>query len=225
MAPFIFAGKDKPMAIEDLMNKEIGRLEGETKPKRAPLKKATGLVENKSPLKKLKDTFFEEDFGTVAESLKRDIVVPQIKSFFANLFIGGIERAFYGTKSRPSGPATNYGSSLVRTYTQPTQYTNYSKPQTRENPGTKIKQKFNLGDLIFRDYPSAKDLLDSLRDEIDHHDSVTVAQLYEAISTDDDYKDIDFTNNYYGWKNLDNAQIVSVYAGYQLVLPKPIQLD
>lgn len=210
--------------IEDMMNKEINRLSGEVEGKRPPLKKATDLVKTKSTLRSIKDTFFEEDFSTVASGLKKDVIVPQIKSFFFNLIIGGLERALYGS-NRPHSSNTNYSSSLIRTYTQPANYTNYSKAQSNAPSAPTKKQKLNLGELVFSNYGAAKDLLTTLKVEIQQRGSVTVAQLYEATTSEDEMKDLDFTNNYYGWKNLDNAQIVSVYNGYQLILPKPVQLD
>jgi len=88
--------------IDDLVRSEISRVTGENQPQTRPIKKVNGFVSNpkKSPMRKFADVFFEEDLNTVKDSLIKDVVIPTIKDFFADIFIGGIERMLYGRGRR-----------------------------------------------------------------------------------------------------------------------------
>jgi len=217
--------------VDDVMNKEIERLTAEVENKHQPLKKPSGLIKEKSLFRQFTDTFFEADRGTVAKSIVNEIIEPQVKSFIASLLTGWINRRFWGTGSAPTPNKGPEITSIVRTFTQPTPYSTISTNKTVQTnaSGQRIKQKFSLADLIFNDFPSASDFLNTLKAEIARCGSVTVAQIYETMYDENDrnttFVDLDYPNNYFGWTNLDTARIVSVGRYYQLVLPKPIQLD
>lgn len=214
--------------IDEIMNSEIKRLTNDNKPSQPQLRKVEGRVTNPkiSPWKKFTDEFFEEDLGTIVTSLRSDIVIPRIKDFFVDLLVGGVERAFYGESRRGSRPGSYGGSSLVRAFSRSSldgYYTDYaggSKGKKEPLP----KKKFTFEDVVMRDRPSAQDLLDNLRQAIRDYGQVSVAQLYESIY-DDDMPVMDFANNYYGWKSLDDARVTRVQSGYWVNLPRPIQLD
>lgn len=207
--------------IDKLVNGELEKLS------KHPIKKVSGLVKDykKSPFRKFTDVFFEEDIHTVKESLVREIVIPTIKNFMADIFIGGIERALFGESRGRRSPTTNYSSSLVRSITNISGYRDYSSQQKQQQTNN-VTKKFTLDDVVMSDRASAEDLRLALIEEINTHGSVSVAQLYDSISDESDIGNMDFANNYYGWKNLDGLQIAHVgYGMYKLIFPKPVQLD
>lgn len=211
--------------IEDVMKKELERVQGDIIPKKRPVKHVSGLVKNPEPttLQRIASEFFEEDFHTVKTSVYTDIVKPTIKNLLADIFIGSIERAFFGGSRRMPGP-TNYSSSIVRTHTA--SGTNYSRMSTQQQPKEQTeKVRLSLNDIIMRDRPAAQDLIDVLKGEIYDHGQVTIAELYEMLSDDNTIGSTNFTDNYYGWKNLDDAYVKPHGRMFRVVLPRAIQLD
>lgn len=214
--------------IEDLVKKEIGRVTRENERHVRPIKKVSGYVPNpqKSPLQKFADVFFEEDIRTVKESLVSDVIVPTIKGFFADTLIGGIERLFYGNSKRrtnSNGFIRTMGNNLVRDYV-PKAF-DYS---TRNNRTTTLMaadegDKFSFTDVVMRDRASAQDLLDTLRESIRQYGNVSVAELYDALDATEEAGS-DYSDNYWGWTNLDHVVIKRTSSGYWLDLPKPVSL-
>lgn len=208
--------------LEKEMQKEIERVTGDVIPTKRPVKHVDGLVKDPEPttLQKITKEFFEEDFNTVKKSVYADIVKPTIKNLLADIFIGSIERAFFGNSRRGSSP-TNYASSIVRTASS----VNYQRASQQAAKETPEKVKLGLNDIIMRDRPAAQDLIDILKGEIYDHGQVTIAELYEMLADDDTVTSTNFTDNYYGWKNLDDAYVKPHGRMYRVVLPRPIQLD
>ncbi len=218
--------------IEEVVKKEVAKAVQNTVDQVVPrhLKKVTGLVteEEKSPVQKFINVLVEEDFRTVKRSLIQDVVIPTIRDFLADIFIGGIERTLYGGSgvrrhSRSSQTPSSYSSSLVRPDPVREPYYNmYGTNKAVQKPqlATKVS-RFDFSDVVMRDRASAQDLLDILRLAIAEQGYVTVGELYDAL---DKVDDLDFTDNYYGWRDLSGARIKRVFSGYWLDLPDPVQI-
>lgn len=210
--------------IEDIVRSEIRRVtgSGENERPKYNIGKVSGFVTKKSPWKKFTDTFFEEDLETVKKSLVREVIVPTIKGFLADIFIGGIERTLYGSSGRGvNNGGRTFSNSLVRTITTSQHdYTSHSKGAAVID---ETERKFTFKDVVMSNRSSAQHLLDTLRQAIIDHHSVSVAELYDALDATDE-AGMDYTDNYWGWTNLDNVQIKRVSNGYWLDLPKPVSL-
>jgi hypothetical protein len=169
----------------------------------------------KNAFQKFADVFFEEDLPTVKRSLIREVVIPTIKDFIADIFIGGVERTLYGTGSRTkrdySSRVKNVSSASWRSYYDGKRDSSRTKDDDDD---------FSFKDVVMRDRSSAQDLLDTLKEAIRDYKNVSVAELYEAL----DKESVNFTDNYYGWTDLSDATIRRVATGYWLDLPKPEQL-
>lgn len=212
-------------SIDDAMKKEIERVSGDVIQEKHKVKKVSGFMRDgdNSALSKFKDTFFEEDAHTVGEGILEDVIIPTIKNLVADIFIGSIERALFG-KSRSKGSGyTNYSSSLVRTHTA--SGTNYSNVSKKPQQPKEEKEKISLNNLIMKSRPDAQCLIDEIKGEIYEHGQICVADVYEMLTSDDEVGSTDFTDNYYGWKNIDGAYIKPAGSGFRVILPKPIQLD
>lgn len=213
--------------IEDMINKEIERVKGEVIPTKRKVRKVPGLITDSEPtaFQKLKRTFFEEDFGTVKSSVINDIIVPTTKNLFADILIGAIERAFYGSSKRPSRSGyTDYSSGLVRTHTASgTNYNVISKREQTKEKEIEPHKKISIDDLIYPDRPAAQDLADAINGEIHDHGTLSVNELYEMITPDNEAPPIDYTGTYYGWKE-ECAHVKPHGRFFRVVLPKPVQL-
>lgn len=204
--------------IEEIVKNEVARVNGRSERPKHQLKRANGVAK-KSAARKFTDVFFAEDYQTVKTGLFNEVVIPTIKGFFADLFIGGIERALFGSgggRSNRVNQPYNYSTSLVRDFNPNAR--NYQQPKSIGNVN-------RFDDVILRDRASATDFLNTLRGAIKEYGNVSVAELYDALHGPDETRNADFTDNYVGWKNLDSAQIRRVTSGYQIILPDPTQLD
>lgn len=182
------------------------------------LKKVGGLVKGyeRAPWKKFIGMFFEEDFGAVVKYLITDVIRPRGKDFLAETFIAGIERAIYGDGARPS--SSRNSSSLN------TNATNYNKASSVRKVTTDSETpKFAFDDVVLEDRAHAQDLLDTLRGTIGKYGYVRVSELYDILEAPELS---DFTDNYWGWKDLSNVPIIRLFGGkYTLGFPKPVPME
>lgn len=211
--------------VEEVIRGELERLGGSDDVRRKhSLKKVAGFVAKKrrSPFKTFASVFFEEDLPTVKESLIKEVIIPTIKDFMADIFIGGIERTLYGGSSRRKSDR-GYSNGLVRSSLDG--YRDYTRNSVRRRSEEKERderaEKFSFEDVVMRDRASAQDLLDTLKAAITKYGNVSVSELYDTL---DVTENVNFTDNYYGWTDLSAAQIRRVRNGYWIDLPKPVSL-
>lgn len=210
--------------VDDYLKSEVDRILGEEKEKieRHVIKKVGGFVKKKSPWKRFKDNFIEEDFPTVTKGLYNEFVRPTIKGFMADLVVGWAERTFGVGSYARKAVRRSVADSLVR---DSLDYSSLSRDRVRRLSDSQARRdeakKFNLDDIVMRDRASAQDLLDTLRETIREYGQVSVGELYDIL----DRTDSDFTDNYYGWTDLNEVPIRRTATGYRLVLPevKPLR--
>jgi hypothetical protein len=76
-----------------------------------------------------------------------------------------------------------------------------------------------IDDVILANQSDADKILTELRKIIDLHGSASMTDLYDLVGMS-----ARFTDNKWGWKSLYSATIVNNAHGFQLNLPRPIQL-
>lgn len=172
-------------------------------------------VREKNPLKKIAGVVFEEDLKNVKTYVLRDVVIPLIKDAIADSFIGALEMLLYGSsngrrrrnvigqdKDKPSYTAYNRYSDGTSTYRG-----------RRRSSGS--GETYDYNEIIMADKGDAEAVLDDLRNAIVEYKVATVADLYDLVG-----KTGEFTDNKYGWTNLEDAYVRRVREGYLLELPK-----
>lgn len=209
--------------LEDVVNKEIEKATNEMLGKRK-MKHAPAPLANPEPtfLKKVAGVFFEEDAKTVVDGVKKDVVFPMIKNLAYEIVVGGLERAFFGRSKRSSG-YRDYSSSSTRT--RMASGTNYSRSSgASQVPKEEPPRRISLDALVYNDRPAAQDLADIINGEIYDHGSLSIAELYEIITDENEVPAIEYTDNYRGWTREDSAVVKSYGRGWRVVLPRPKQL-
>ena len=217
------------MAIEEIIEQEAERIleENVPEPARRAMRKVKGLAKKrrKSPFKKFADVFFEEALSTVKQSLITEVIIPTIKDFLADIFIGGVERTLYGSGSSRSKRSRKVSNSLVPVTSYNAYYNSDRKRLTTKDKKEKKEdiETFTFEDIVLRDRASAKDFLDDINARIVEYGNISIAEVYEAL--DEELVSVNFSENDYGWdKVLPNEIIVRVPNGFWLNLPKPVQL-
>ena len=203
--------------MNDVVTSEQKRLMGSKQREHHALKKIDGYAGElkKTALRKLADTFLAEDLPTVKKDLISEVIIPTIKDFIADVFIGAIERTLYGgSKSKRRGRSSRTPQPSYASY-----YT-ASGRRVNSDPDVPFDEEVSFNDIVMRDRAAAQDVLDTLKEAIRDYKSVSVAELFEALGEEN----LNYTNNYIGWTDLSEASIRRVSTGYWVCLPKPEQL-
>ena len=168
-----------------------------------------------------------EGLPSVGHYLTHDVVLPAIKEIIVNSVTSGINMMMYGPDSagkrsttgysqRGSAyrPNVNYQSSYKQTPTTSTsnvKYQNESHPYHNETRAS----GFNSEDYILASRDDAKMVLSQLLEQVDDYGWASLADFFDLVGIDSN-----FTDNNYGWTNLDFAKFVVVRGGYALRLPR-----
>jgi hypothetical protein len=92
------------------------------------------------------------------------------------------------------------------------------KDRTTGKP--KVEQHRSSTDIVLETRKEAEHILTKLEELIENYDIATVADLYQFVGLNEQEFD-----NYYGWRNLSEANIVRISAGYSLNLPNAVLLS
>lgn len=182
----------------------------ETKEKKPVQKVVKGEVKTKKSLKdKILTTFIAEDRGSIKEYIFEEVVGPLVREGLWAAATGALGMLIFGDAG--AAPRKNSGR------------TNYSKVSTA-NSGRrdyhKTPKDSDSSDVIFQSRMDAQEVLNFLRDRIEEYDQATVADFKEASDISPT-----FTDNNYGWTNLDSAYVRQERGGYTVNLPKARYLD
>lgn len=167
------------------------------------------VVRRKKSLgKRLIDIFISEDIEDVKGYILYEVLIPSIKTAFADAIGGGVDMLL-GTstfrKKTTDGKHTPYGTF----YKGPTT-TSYHRANQ-----TSYKSGYSYDDIILETRGEAQDVLNTLVDYIDQYGAVRLSDLQEMLGTTGQ-----FTDTYWGWTNLASATIRKVREGWLLDLPR-----
>lgn len=173
----------------------------ETKPKLKPIVK--GEVTKKESLKsKVLSTFIHEDRDSVLEYAVMDVIVPMLKEAALNVVNGTLSMLFYGDAGKGK---VNYSKTSTASYRQNNGPRNYSQEST----------KSDTDGVVLASRTDAIAVLNQLRDTIADYERATVADYYDLVGISSN-----FTDNNFGWTNLDSAYVSATRGGYTIILPK-----
>lgn len=214
------------------------------------LKKPTDTLDNRPPSKlkkpelkggivkpkesigtKLKDTFLNgRNLKDVGVAVVSNIIVPRIIDGIADASKAAIDGLFYGeTRVRSTrydtGNRTNY-SSLSRPGSGSTRggvADRGGRIQDRNgtNYGGSMRRFVNIPIQTRYD---AECILEYMRERIEEAECVSVLEYYDIFESEDVLQYRKFTDNKWGWFNLDNIGIRHIPNGWVIDLPEPISL-
>jgi hypothetical protein len=157
-----------------------------------------------------KDSFFKSSLKDLGTWLVQNILVPAAKNMINDAVSGSTARLLYGEGVKPSSRIqgkTNYNSiSTSNTYRQ-----TYREVTARQN---------SYENIILDKLSDAEMVLDSMIGLCDTWKACSVADLYDLVGIPTKY-----TDNAWGWENLDRASVKQVRAGYLLDLPEPKPIE
>ena len=92
--------------------------------------------------------------------------------------------------------------------------------RTKNGPQRSNVFCFSYNDIVFSNRSDAEEVLSGMLEILEHFEVVSVADLFDLAGLRFDY-----TDNKYGWTNLQDARVERVCGGYVIHLPKATNID
>lgn len=173
------------------------------KKKIEPVVSKPAIRKSKSKAKSFLGSFISEDVGDIKKHIIDDYVKPSSQDWIRNCLIFVVNAVFGGTgKAIQNGIGINY-----------VDYSKKSNIRTQSSSGVRSIQRFD--DIFVSTRGEAESVLESLRSQIEIYGIVSVADLNDMLNIPGH-----FTDEKYGWSNIDGAYIKPIsYNKYLIVLP------
>ena len=169
----------------------------------------SGSVTKKKPSigKKLFDAFISNDIDDIGDYILNDIIVPNIKYAISDGVdsLLGVKKS----KSSKSGTYTSYGGYYNKK--------DSSRERIKKERGS---TRYKYDEIIIDTRAEATEVLEYLRSILREYDVVSVADFYETVGAPSNY-----TDNKYGWTNLDDVKIQRDRNGYIIDFPRVEEID
>lgn len=179
------------------------------------------VTRRKSPLgKRLKDTFIGGDAKSVWGHVVQTIIIPTVKDTIVDIITQGAERTFYGD-TRPSSRRGAIGRIGVTAYTayNKVQQTQNTRPDPRPQLSRQARTTHNFDEILLDSRADADTVIDKLMFYITKYGQASVADLLELVGVEPE-----FTDDGYGWVDIENMGVSRVAGKYLLDLPQPVVL-
>lgn len=183
------------------------------------------IQKKKSAARLAAETFLMKDLGMVKEHMIDDVIKPNLYIGLSDVFHGLIDIIFSDTVA---GGLRRNGKKKMTEYDKVSyrdrDYGRASGVGKVTGGGTQLlkarRKGIDLEDLYVESEADALIVLSDLRWRLKEYGEATVYDLYDALGITTDY-----TNQSWGWENLDEADAVRVRGGaYLLRLPRPKHL-
>lgn len=200
----------------DSMIKQKQTVEPQAKKEVQKVVSSKVVKRKKTATKQLSEAIFSERTSDVADYILTDVLVPAIKDIISNCVTDTINMMLFGSTRRSenlSGSRNSYD------------YGSYYRKRNdsrdiREERRSRTRNRYNYDEIIVESRKEAEDVLYELRGLIRRYGEATVLDLYTIVGMVGNYTDED-----YGWKDLDDARTVRVRDGFLLDLPRAVPLN
>ena len=185
-------------------NSEKSKREGTQAP--AEKKVISGEIRENTSLKsKIKSTFLGGDISSVRDYIIDEVILPNVVDGLMNAVNGAISIWFHRDPV-----ARRRGDDRVA-------YNAISSSKSTKTHEREIatRNSTDISEICLESRADAINVINYLRDRIEDYNAATVADFYDAIGASSN-----FTDNDYGWNNLDAAYISQSRDGYSVILPK-----
>lgn len=179
----------------------------------------------KSLFKRFTDVIVGGDSKTVVHYVVAEVIVPQLKDLFVEATSGGIEKMIYGENARsrpryggrPAGP-TNYTKYTVRG-SNPIGSA-MRDPRDRPPNPTALPKQLDYEEILMQTRIEAETVLERMYDLVREYEAASIHDLKMLVGWSPQY-----TDQKWGWMDLQGSAIRRVRDGYMLELPRPTALD
>lgn len=174
--------------------------------------KGSVVTQKKSLGRKITETFFKEDIGSVSSYILHDVVIPAAKNTLSET----VDMLLFG-ETRGSRTLRDKGKSYV---SYSSKYKEQRREPERKDAAYRNRARHNFDDIVLETRGEAEEVLSHLVDLTEDFGGARVADLYDLVGLESQ-----FTDDKYGWMTLNTATVSRVRNGYLINLPKPILMD
>lgn len=170
------------------------------------------ITHKRSGLSNFVDTFIKGDITSVIGHLVEEILIPSAVETMNEMGHNLIDGMTYGDGTE--------GSSKRGYKARKKGHTSYDKISSGNSGKSSInrsgsrRRSLRFDDILFDDRSDAIEVLKMLQDDLDEngYGAVSVADFYDKYEevTDVEIRPRDFTEEKYGWEDLDDAKVVAV---------------
>lgn len=184
-------------------------------PKQAAV--TTNVVVKNGNDKKSGKRFFAEDAKTVGSHVIDSVIVPSAQKLLSDVVKNAIDWLIYGSRGGPNKTLGAGNVSYSRYYNNPVPM--YAQP-SYTNPAIPRSNVYTVNEILFNDRGEAEEVLLRMKESIQRYGSVSVADFYDLIGQ----RSV-FTDNKYGWYDLNMCDIIRDGSGYSIRFPRVQTLD
>lgn len=185
-----------------------GREANDKIPERRTEKIVSGSVtqRKKSGVGRIGSALAPGDMNSVKNYILMDVLIPSIKRAISDIVCNGINMLLgepNRSKSSPPGTKVSYRSY----YNQRDERRDYARPRAQS--------AYSYDDLLFESRGDAEKVLYSMEEMLDRFDSVSIGDMFDLAGVTCNY-----TDNKYGWTDLEDARVEYTRDGYIIKLPR-----
>lgn len=176
-------------------------------------KVTTGKVvaKEKNDIQKIADAFIAEDLKTVKNHILADVVIPGLKTVFADIVWRSVNMVLFGDDRPRTASGTNYATPNRVSYNG---YSSRNANQQRQNTA---QMQRSYQDILFSSRGDADEVLNQMAGALGEYGQVSIADLCDLAGITSNY-----TDNKYGWYDIRGAYVRAVAGGYVIDLPRPV---
>ena len=211
-----------------LIRSSRSSLEKKQEPSKVQTKPLKGGISKKQPSfkEKLKRSFVKEDIKDIRDYVVFDVIIPSIKKSIFDTVVGTAAQVFGIRVPRNGlGYFDNGYSGNTTLSPHERRYRDYTSLQRDRQLGPGNNRLAQYDRFYATDYPftykeDADATLEMLMDICDEYNWVSVAKFFEIADPEGTIAGKNpYTNNDYGWSNIDGAVVKFDGNGYVITLP------
>lgn len=179
---------------------------------------ATGHVKEKGLGEKVAGSLLSEDTRNVKNYIIWDVLIPGIKNAIADMVVGGIEMALFGsTKSRKPSSSYRGGETHVS-------YRNYYRDDDRSSYSSRMdlrnrSSRNSCNDIVLDNRGDVEEVIMSMEELVHKYGEASVSDLYSLVGISSSFQD-----NKWGWRDTRDFGYTRSGRGYRLEFNPPIFL-
>lgn len=186
---------------------------------REPIEKiieGTAVIKKPSFVRRIARSMVAEDIGEVGDFVASDVLAPAIRNLIYDIISQGAARILYGTsRNRRVGLlGTGIGAGPVTSLK--TAYNRISEGAPDRTMSAVDRARHNFDPISLTERSEAFEVLEQLSADLARYGTVSVADLYSYVGVTGA-----FTDQNYGWRNLETAGVRPTRGGFLLDLPQP----
>lgn len=161
--------------------------------------------------------FIAEDATSIKDYLIFDVIIPATKNAISDLITGGVDMLLFGSvggrRTSSSSRGTNYSS--ISTGRSGQRVISSESTTRTQSPSRSRNNIYQYEDVYLGTRGEAEAVLSEAFSTLQKYDALSVADLYEICGMDSNY-----TDNKYGWTNLNGACVQRTNEGFLVKMPR-----